>query len=581
MQIIIFYLYICINIFQKKMNDNEKNDIIIQKSLTSSFNRAKISNNKSYNENNKKNLIKEKIYYNINNPSLSDSFDNIDENLNQVVSKILDNITKNSLSSFYDSESEFKNKIDSLNLKFYLETEKYLCNQNKKIKTQTSLFIILFKQIIIYIEEIERLNLIIIHKKYKPENIIKRTDDITQKQKEFQTKEDIINALKKSQSNMEAKLLQALINENNLNKKIEQLQREIEIYKNKIISMNNNAEIHKIKLDKTLSNSFQNDKKYVFYENNNKNRIINNNINNINNNNIIKPNKKKTSHNSMCFTNSSNNHINNIIKINKYINIKSKSPSNFNSKKTPFRLHNIKNINLNIKRNHSEKDNKDKNNNNINNNIINKNNLKKQNFEEIKYMGAIYNENSVTNGKKKKFKKNDKNNTIDIDEIDPDPNNKNRFKKIIITNKSKKLKEENISFRNNKKTNENLNLNLLLSNSNLLNNTNFNKKQKNEFNMNLDTPYEKVYTSYNTFTNNNDKYRVENCFIEPKLTKNGKKGKMDNNINRFNRNILNNNKKSKSLLKKDKNNKNGKKIVNISSSTEIKKESNINLNKKV
>ena len=56
---------------------------------------------------------------------------------------------------------------------------------------------------------------------------------------------------------------------------------------------------------------------------------------------------------------------------------------------------------------------------------------------------------------------------------------------------------------------------------------------------------------------------------------------MDNNINRFNRNILNNNKKSKSLLKKDKNNKNGKKIVNISSSTEIKKESNINLNKKV
>ena len=37
------------------MNENEKNDINIQKCLTSSFNRAKISNNKSYNENNKKN----------------------------------------------------------------------------------------------------------------------------------------------------------------------------------------------------------------------------------------------------------------------------------------------------------------------------------------------------------------------------------------------------------------------------------------------------------------------------------------------------------------------------------------------
>ena len=69
--------------------------------------------------------------------------------------------------------------------------------------------------------------------------------------------------------------------------------------------------------------------------------------------------------------------------------------------------------------------------------------MKKQNFEEVKYTGAIYNENSNTNGKKKNLKKNDKNNnTIDIDEIDPDPNNKNRFKKIIITNKSKILKDK-------------------------------------------------------------------------------------------------------------------------------------------
>ena len=182
------------------MNENGKNDANvnnIQKNLQISFNQQKITSNKSHNENNKINSFKDKMNNNLYNQALNDSFDNIDENPNQVVSKILDNINRNSLSTFYDSESEFKNKIDSLNLKFYLETEKYLCNQNKKIKTQTSLFIILFKQIIIYIEEIERLNLIILNKKYKPENIIKRTDNITQKQKEFQTKEDIINALKK------------------------------------------------------------------------------------------------------------------------------------------------------------------------------------------------------------------------------------------------------------------------------------------------------------------------------------------------------------------------------------------------
>ena len=104
------------------------------------------------------------------------------------------------------------------------------------------------------------MNLIILHKKYKPENIIKRTDYITQKQKEFQTKEDIINALKKSQSNMEAKLLKALINENNLNRKIEELEKEVEIYKKQLNSKNNNTERNMIKLGKSLFNNFHNDK---------------------------------------------------------------------------------------------------------------------------------------------------------------------------------------------------------------------------------------------------------------------------------------------------------------------------------
>ena len=145
---------------------------------------SKIDNSNFKNNINEENLNIKKINDNINNKTtLSNSLDSIDENSNEVVAKILDTINKNSLSIFYDSESEFKNKIDSLNLKFYLETEKYLCNQNKKVKTQTSLFIILFKQINIYIEEIQRLNLILLTKKYRPENIIKRTDELSQKKK--------------------------------------------------------------------------------------------------------------------------------------------------------------------------------------------------------------------------------------------------------------------------------------------------------------------------------------------------------------------------------------------------------------
>ena len=569
------------------MNENDKNggnDIYPSKNLNPLFNQTKINPNKSYIENTKMNLLKEKVSTNnIYNTSSSNSFDNIEENPNQVVSKILDNINKNSLSSFYDSDSEFKNKIDSLNLKFYLETEKYLCNQNKKIKTQTSLFIILFKQIIIYIEEIERLNLIIIQKKYKPENIIKRTDDITQKQKEFQTKEDIIDALKKSQSNMEAKLLKALINENNLNKKIENLQKENEIYKNKINLLTNNNEMQIIKMDKTMSSSFQDDKNEDFSDVNNKNgnNIINNkkmSNNNININ-LIK-NKKKNSHNSVCFTNSSNNKYNNIIKINKFINIKSKSPSNYNNKKSSFKLKNFKNLNLNTKRNYSVKDEKSKNNNNKN--INNKPNFKKLKTEEVKYQDYLITEYNK-NDKKQKIDKINKNNTIDIYETEPDLIKGNMYKKIIISNKTKLLKEDNITFRNNKKNN-NLNINLLLSNSNLSNNINSNKKQKNDSNIN-----KCVYTCYNTITNYNSKFKSDNGFNHFKLIKNGKKVKIDsnnnnqsnNNINKIiNKNMLNE-QKSQSLLKKEKNNKNKiKNIINISNSICIKKDNNLNQNKK-
>ena len=50
-----------------------------------------------------------------------------EETANELLSRILDTINSNSLSIFYpDSNSDFKKKIDSLNLKFYLETEKYL-----------------------------------------------------------------------------------------------------------------------------------------------------------------------------------------------------------------------------------------------------------------------------------------------------------------------------------------------------------------------------------------------------------------------------------------------------------------------
>ena len=202
---------------------------------------------------------------------------------------------------------------------------------------------------------------------------------------------------------MESKLLQALINENNLNKKIEQLQKEIEIYRNKISMNNLNGDLRMFKIDKTMSTSFNNDKKDESSDRYNENNdySINNNTNN-----DIKTNKKKNSHNSVCITNSSNGRIKNIIKINKSINIKSKSPT--------YKYQNFKGINPNIKRNHSERDDKMTKNNKENNQNINKNNIKKQNIEDINYKGYLItdlnkNESINFNNKKKKKKKNNNN----------------------------------------------------------------------------------------------------------------------------------------------------------------------------
>ena len=538
-----------------------------------------------------------------NKTSLNNSLDSIDENSNEVVAKILDTINKNSLSIFYDSDSEFKNKIDSLNLKFYLETEKYLCNQNKKFKTQTSLFIILFKQINIYIEEIQRLNLILLTKKYKTENIIKRTNELTLKKKELQTKEDIIKALKISQFNMETKLLQAIINENNLNKKIENLQKEIEIYKNKILSMNNTSETQTIKIDKIMSNSFRykNEKKEL---DEGKHKINNNQI-------------KKSSHNSVCITinhnnninnnNINNNNINNNFNINISKSIKSKSPNSVNTKEYPIKLNKFTNsMSVDIKRNHSQNESKLKMNNSIKNEteiknktkcVLNKDKIKKHNNNEMIYLGSLITKLNKTekvtkNNSKVKIEQETKNNnTIDLsNNNNNDLIQRNNYKKIIINNKNTISGDENLTNRKKKKiNNNNLENDLNLFNSYLNNNSyNLIKTTKTKIlksDLDRNKYSDSNYKCFNTIENENEKQRYENAFNYFKLFKNKQKksNENNNNINKvINKSILND-LKSKSLFKnKDKTNRNrNKNIINISNSTGVKKNINGSKIKKI
>ena len=76
------------------------------------------------------------------------------------LSNIIDILSNNNLNLFYqDDSTNFKRNIDNLNLKFYFETENILSSNNYD---SNNLFLILFKQISLYIKEIERLNAIIL-----------------------------------------------------------------------------------------------------------------------------------------------------------------------------------------------------------------------------------------------------------------------------------------------------------------------------------------------------------------------------------------------------------------------------------
>ena len=189
-----------------------------------------------------KNEDKEDMVNNINtNTSAKNDSEKIDE-LNFI--KTIDDMKQNVLDYYYDKNSAFKQKIDNLNLKFYLETEKYLNNSkkndnNRNQKLQANLFIILFQQINVFIEEIERLNKIILDNKYKKEQILLRTTELNKKKNDILLKDNLIQSLKQSNTNTEKKLLETLLNEDKLMKDNQRLRKENETYKTLTIVFEN------------------------------------------------------------------------------------------------------------------------------------------------------------------------------------------------------------------------------------------------------------------------------------------------------------------------------------------------------
>ena len=275
---------------------------------TNESNYANTSNNinsnkyKSYKD--AANLLSYKNTNNKNNKiNIKSQNENENINPNETLSNIIDAINENNLNTFYeDDNSNFKRNIDQLNLKFYLETEKIIKSTNNNSEVcfnSNKLFLILFKQINLYISEIERLNAIILDSKRDPHSISKKLSVINRQKSDFEVKEQIIKTLKFSISSLEKQLSKTLNSENLLRQENKRLQEEKKLYldfylkynnkENSIIKDNNNNSrilinyrYNNMKLNSSNSNNKINtsNKNISKYNNNNNKTVMTNSYNN-------------------------------------------------------------------------------------------------------------------------------------------------------------------------------------------------------------------------------------------------------------------------------------------------------------
>ena len=331
--------------------------------------------------------------YNINNDSKLLSHYETETNLDnfhssESLSNIIDVISNNNLNLFYqDDSTNFKRNIDNLNLKFYLETEKILSSNTSN---SNNLFLILFKQITLYIKEIERLNVIILGMKKDEQSKEKMASFMEKRKVDFEMKEHIIKALKYSNNTLEKKISNLILSESNLKQENLRLIKENMFYKNNnssntnINNKNKNKNILLNQNDNTrfnISNDKNKNKKNVEFEFNHSNFKKNNSK--------ITKNKSNTNNNSI-----SNN--NKIIKINKENNHKILKNNENNSKNIIISVKRDENLLLKRhRRNYSDQigigviiQDNSKNNNNDTKKIKNNVQIKTSNKNNIISMGA-------------------------------------------------------------------------------------------------------------------------------------------------------------------------------------------------
>ena len=154
-----------------------------------------------------------------------------EENLNKnnQITNLINSININNLNDYYDIETSiFKKKRDKLNLKFYYESEA-LSSQKEIPYPYNKLFIILFKEISLYIEEVERLNKQLRQKNKNEKYYQEKLSEYLQKEKDGLLNKQKLKNVQKTNKILEKK-------EVKLRNEIEKLQNKININNNINIS---------------------------------------------------------------------------------------------------------------------------------------------------------------------------------------------------------------------------------------------------------------------------------------------------------------------------------------------------------
>ena len=253
---------------------------------------------------------------------ISSSEDNSQNNLPDL-SSILKEIPLHNLNDYYNIETNvFKKRIEKLNLQFFWIYESIFEGQNSNnndninntnadnnskqtlIFPYNKLFLILFKEISLYIEEIIRLNKQLNAKNKNEKFYLKKLNDFKNKEKEYYMNKHIIKTLQRNIRNLE-KSNEKLKNEiEKLNKKIFKAK-----YTNKF-TVNNNVNNYRYKnyqKANTIYNEYYGfnsitDQGSLISSDSNKfsiktfvNKFRDNNFNDMNNNNCINKSPSKDS----------------------------------------------------------------------------------------------------------------------------------------------------------------------------------------------------------------------------------------------------------------------------------------------